>query len=577
MGNLPVTTGDVGAPRRIWRSIPGAVWLATFLWLLVMVTQTAVFPNFWSPDERQQVDLIVMTNQGHAWPWPEPGTMDVSEGSGAGGFTTLRPPSGYVEQWLPARGDRPSYQDAGGAEPSGGRKNQLVQHPPLYYLAGAAVLVVVPDWQHVPFDLVYLVLRLWNVLIMLPLPILLWATARRLKLPDPLPVAAALVPLVIPGLSRGAASVNNDNLLVILAAVLTYLTARVLTGDTSRRTALAIGVVGSLALLTKGLALVIPLWVAAVYLVAAFRFGRRTAVLPLVVAGAAMIPGVAWWVRNKLVYGVVQPNGLHPPGEAPAMTPRYGWSDGGWDWLVRFLERMNTTYFVQDQTNQRLHNSSWWMAVVAGVLVLLAVAVVLIHRRPVLPRATTVVLLLPTIGCFAIVAMGVWEYFAATREYTGMQGRYLFPGVVGVGVVAVAATARLPGRARRFVPLAVLLFAVVIESAYFLNVLQEFWRPRAEVGLSALWQGFLAIGRWYALPAAVLVCVVALAAATVVVLAIALVRAGQAGAVSPPPDPSGRHDELGPVELGLDESGPEDTGGEPDEQRSVGPVVSPVG
>lgn len=536
----PTAAGEP-ARKPSGRSVPGAVWLVTFLWLLVMVTQTAVFPNLWAPDERLQVDLIAMTNQGHAWPWPEPGAMDTSKGSLAGGFTTLRPPSGYVERSLPRRADRPSYLDAGGAEPADWPKNQLIQHPPLYYLAGAAVLAVVPDWQHVRFDLVFLLLRLWNVLIVLPLPILLWATARRFSLPEPLPVAAALVPLAIPGLSRSAASVNNDNLLVILAAVLTYLTVRVLTGDTSRRTALGIGVVGSLALLTKGLALVVPPWVAVVYLVAAFRHGRRASVLSLGVALAAMIPGVAWWVRNKLAFGVIQPNGLYPPGEAPAMTPRYGWSDGGWTWLARFLERMNTSYFVPDHTERSMHEV-WWMAVVAGALVLLAITVLLVQRRPVLPRVTAVVMLLPTIGCFAIVAMGVWEYFAATGGYAGMQGRYLFAGAVGVAVVAVAATARLPRRARRFVPLAVLLFAVVIEVGHFQNVLRVFWDPLPETGLSGLRESFLAIGRWYALPTTVLACVVALTGLTVAALLVVLARAGQSGSVIPTPRTPGYQD-----------------------------------
>lgn len=264
--------------RSAWRAVPNPVWLILILHLLVVLCQSAVFPNFRAPDEREHVDLIVTVAQGHAWPWPDPGTVNVSKGSRAGGFTIqnrVPAPLHLSEHEPPPRGERPSYRAAGGADLMGPPANQLIQHPPLYYLAGAAVLSLYPDWEDAPFDRVYLILRLWNALLTAAVPLLLWATARRLSLPDPLPVAAALVPLGVPEFTHTAASVNNDNLLVVLAAALTLLLVRVLSGDTSRRTAVAIGVLTTLALLTKGLALMIPLWVGMAYLLAAFRFRRR--------------------------------------------------------------------------------------------------------------------------------------------------------------------------------------------------------------------------------------------------------------------------------------------------------------
>ncbi len=398
--------------------------------------------------------------------------------------------------------------------------NQLIQHPPLYYLAGAAVLSLYPDWEDAPFDRVYLVLRLWNALLTSAVPLLLWATARRLSLPDPLPVAAALVPLAVPEFTHAAASVNNDNLLVVLAAALTLLLVRVLRGDTRRRTAVAIGALTTLALLTKGLALMIPLWVGMAYVLAAFRFRRRGALTSLVVVAVTALPGLAWWLRNKLLYGSLQPDGYYV--QKPDLTARYDWSDGGAVWLSRLIERMITLFFVHDQTGERLHTWPWRMAFIAAALVLVGVVLVLGLRM--LPRTDTVILLAPVCGLFAIVAMGSWGQFAANHLYAGMQGRYLYAGLVGLGVVAVAATARLPERARRFVPLALLGFAAAMQASYLNYTLYLFWRPSGATGAEAWRQAIGGIFNWYPLPAGMLAVVVIATGATAVAVVVALGR-----------------------------------------------------
>jgi len=509
--------------RSVRRAVPSPVWLILVLHLLVALWQTAVFPNFRAPDEREHVDLIVQVAQGTAWPWPDQGTLDQTSGSAAGGFTTRNGIAGQLhlaDQDPPPRGGRPSYLDAGGTSTEGQTPNQLIQHPPLYYLAGAAVLALYPDWENAPFDRVYLILRLWTALLTAAVPLLLWATARRLSLPEPVPIAAALVPLAIPEFTHIAPSVNNDNLLVLFAAVLTLLIARLLTGDTGRRTAVAIGILTSLALLTKGFALMIPVWVVLGYLVAAWRFRRPVVLGSLALAVLAMVPGLAWWVRNVLAFGALQPNGYYT--ENPVLTPRYGWSDGGGDWLLRFAERMVTLFFVHDQTGQRLHHWPWRLAFVGLGLVLVGVVVVLALR--VLPRMDTVVLLAPTFGLAAIVAMGSWEAFAANQSYAGMQGRYLYGGLVGLGVVVVGATSRLPGRVRRFVPLALLGFAAVIQGVYLAYSLELFWVPSATTRSAALQQAVEAIYYWYPLPPPVLGVIMGATAVCAVAVAVSLSR-----------------------------------------------------
>jgi 4-amino-4-deoxy-L-arabinose transferase-like glycosyltransferase len=511
------------------------VWLIVLLHLAVMLGQTAVFPNVRSPDERQHVDLILQVRQGDAWPWPGPGTTYVTQGVTAGGFVETDSLDGPLHladrQDLPPRGERPSYLDAGGTATLTAQEpdavvapvfNQLVQHPPLYYLLGAGVVALVPDWQDAPLDQVWLMLRWWNALLALPLPLLLFAAARRLRLPEPLPVAAALTPLAVPELTHLESAVNNDNLLMVLGACATLLVVRVLTGDLSRRTAVLLGLVTMLALLTKGFALMFPAWILLAYVVAGYRHREhvRTAATSLLVVAVITLPGVAWWVRNVLVHGMLQPHGTHVT--PPDLTPVHGWSDGGITWLGRFAERMTTLFFVQDHAAAREHDASWWMARVALVVVVAGLVTALV-RRPV-PRLDALVLLFPVPALAGIVARGSWEQFAAFHDVgAAQQGRYLYTGLVGLMVVAVAGAAVLRPGWRRAVPAALLLLAGGMHLAYQHDVWQLYWMPH-DAGPGALARALAAVGHWYAFPSAVLVAVLVAGVALGVAVAVCVVR-----------------------------------------------------
>jgi hypothetical protein len=321
--------------------------------------------------------------------------------------------------------------------------------------------------------------------------------------------------LAVPELTHLESSVNNDNLLILLTVGLTLLVIRVLTGDTSRRTALAIGGLTTLALLTKGFALLFPAWIGLAYLVAGAR-GRsrasgahgpgegvrgrgRPAGVALAVAWAASIPGLTWWVHNKIAYGMVQPHGSQ--SGIPDLTPVYGWSDGGPGWLHRLLVRLNTTAFVNDQTGLRLHTPAWAIATVAGAVVLAAIAITLVTAP--IRRIDSALLLLPAVLVGALVAKGSWEQFAARGAYTAMQGRYLYTGLAGITVVAVAAAARLPQRLRVRLPLAVLGGAALIQTVNLGYTVFLFWTPPGDTAVDSLRHALPALLRWYPLPPAV--------------------------------------------------------------------------
>lgn len=536
-----VDTTAPARPKRGVRSVPLAVWLIVALHLLVTLAQTAVFPNIRSPDELQHVDLIVQVHEGEAWPWPAPGEARISAGTYAGAFLRadgLPGPRHLADRdVIPPRGERTSYDAAGGTETRTfvvdgeevSRVNQLIQHPPLYYLFGAAVLHLVPDWQSLPFDQVWLLLRWWNALLTAAIPLLMWAIARRLRLPDPLPVAAALIPVAIPEMTHLDSAVNNDNLLIVLGTAATLLVARVLTGDLSRRTALGIGALITLMMLTKGFGLMMPAVVALAYAVAGLRQQQKArAFAALVVAGLASVPGAAWWIRNLVVYGRVQPNGYSLDSQhRPAI---YGWDDGGAEWLGRLLERFVTLFFVQDHAGLQRQDASWWMARVAVTLVLVGLLVTLVRRT--LPRSYLPVLILPVVALGAIVAMGSWETFAATQNTrAAQQGRYLYTGMAALMVAALAGAAALPSRLRRLVPLGMLVLAGAMHAAFHYDAWWLYWFPRE----GTLWAKLLAaaetMAHWYPFPPAVLGTVVV---ATVVSALAVLVATARIAVARPP-------------------------------------------
>ena len=205
----------------------------------------------------------------------------------------------------PPKDDRPYWDDPGFQTPEPGRLNQMPQHPPLYYAAMAAAVrveqAVVPGDLSIDTQLAFL--RLLNVLLVLPIPWLGWCIARRLGAGDQVGVVAALIPLGIPQLTHIGATLNNDNLFMVLGAALMALLAGVVRGDRSRRTVVLVGLVTGLALLTKGFGVVFPPIVALAYLVGAGpdRSRRRSAALRSCRALAVAFAVSGWWYLAKLV------------------------------------------------------------------------------------------------------------------------------------------------------------------------------------------------------------------------------------------------------------------------------------
>ena len=94
----------------------------------------------------------------------------------------------------PDKSIRPAWNDGGGARPGG--LNQMAQHPPLYYEAMALVLRAERTLLGGPWSLdrELALLRLANVALVSPLPVLAWWAAKRARLGRQVAVVASLGP-----------------------------------------------------------------------------------------------------------------------------------------------------------------------------------------------------------------------------------------------------------------------------------------------------------------------------------------------------------------------------------------------
>lgn len=481
--------------RALVTAVPTAVWLLTGLHLVLLLTWTVLVPGYRAPDEPFHVDMVRAVGDSEGWPELDERNISqqVLRSLVALRYSEPQAPMVRTHEGLqPAqaveRGQRRGFAELGPDEPSSA-VNHMTQHPPLYYVAAAVPVTVVTGllpaggWSH---DQVVALMRLASVAMVAPLPLLAFAATRRLvgragpaatAAARPAATAAAALPLAIPTLTHIGASVNNDNLMALLGGLLAVATVYVATGDLSRRTAVWVGVITAAALLTKGFALAVPLWVAAAYLVAAARARWSPALTSGVLAGAVALAGGGWWwLRNLAVYGHIQPTVVVQSAADPEFVPD---PSGFWGFFSQELVLRFWGSFGWDE----VHLPEWLIWASAAVTLVGVVSAFALPRRRRWAGAAEWwwadlgVLLLPVAAVAGIVAYGAWDWYDATGSPSGIHGRYLFLAVVGPTAVAGVGWAALAGRRARLVPPLVLLGAGVLQLTAADVVLRYFWGP----------------------------------------------------------------------------------------------------
>lgn len=494
------------APREPERSrsrVPRVVWWITALNLVLLLGYSVLAPTFRGPDEPQHVDLTHLFSEEQRYPgWDQRDT-------GAGilnalGIVEFHTKSQNLEaSAAPEKGERPSINDL--EDPDRSRSiNQLSQHPPLYYaIAGTLERgVEVVTGNPIPFDLETWFYRLVSIVMVAPLPLIIWRLAQRLGLPEQLGVAATLFPLAVPEYLHIGSVVNNDNLMLLFFWLLTPIVIRMADGEVHPRTAALAGLVTGLALYTKGFALVMPVWVLAALFIALRRLGRdhlrRLVVAGLTYAVVAFAIGGWWWVTNLVRFGPLMPSrygDMVQPVESDVRD--YGL-------FLRTWGSITTRRFWGDFGWFDVHIPS--LAVTVATVVVLVGLVAACTRRDRVactPIGNRLLLAAPMVLLIAVQFRNALLGYIDLGRMPSLQGRYWFGALAALAAIVMLGLANLAPRAVRWLPLGTFVGVVVMNALAADTMLGFYWgapdsglgdRLRAVIAWAPLQGEVLAVG-----------------------------------------------------------------------------------
>jgi small subunit ribosomal protein S36 len=479
------------------RTVPAAVWGLTALFAVLLAVSSVAAPLFHAPDEFVHADLVLLLADDPHYPEHDGRRTAAAVKRVAIPYfgDDARAPDKAAAD-APPKAGRPNINVLGGSgDHEEGSFNQQPQHPPLYYQALALALRVerrVLPGAEPPAAVTEIgLLRVLNAAMVVLLPLAAWATATRLGADRRTATTAAALVLVVPQLTHIGSTINNDNLLTALASVLAVLLAGVVRGDRSWRTAGLVAVVTGLALLTKAFALLLLPWIAVAYLVAARCAARRgERPLPVVVIGAATGVGAAlisgwWWIGNQRRTGSFAPtldevlmptvSGFEPDLEF--FVRRFGafFPERFWGWFGLYSARLPL-----------------WVIGLATAALLAVVAVGLLRPGGRLRRAHLAIGLLPVALVGAFVVQHAWSLYTRSGRTSFIQGRYLFPVIVPLMVVAAAGLSRLAGR---WAPVAALVVGLALHALGFATMLDNFWGAPGD-GLGGELRAMVAWSAW---------------------------------------------------------------------------------
>lgn len=479
------------------------LWLITGLFAALLVWWATITPPTFGPDEYKHVDLVRGVAATRSYPAYD--ERQVSHQM-LEALRTIPFDGNLTQAQARPRPDRPTLRDFGDDGPTE-RRNHIAAHPPLFYVVvGLPFAVIGPMLSHLSFDWTFLTMRLLSLSLLLPLPFLTYAIARRVRLDAAVATTAALLPLAVPNLVFVSATVNNDTLLITLVTAAMLGAVRVATGDTSQRTAVWFGAAIGAALLTKAFA-----WVLIPAAVGAYLLGSRNGRLArlAVTLGVSFAFGGWWFVRNLIVYGNLQPTvGLNP--NAPSsFRPSFS------TWFGEFLPMFTTSFWA------RFGNAAGearLVSILGWAVVLLGVGAAVVGRRRGLRVWHTALLLLPAVVLVAFVAVGSWASYVRADAFGAMKGRYLNAGVAPLMVVVAAGLSWFVRE--RALPFVAFIAIVALHAWSLVVVLSHYWGPPHTSAFTRMG----ALVAWSPLPTALLFAVWAAVATTVVVNGRALLR-----------------------------------------------------
>lgn len=347
-------------------------------------------------------------------------------------------------------------------------------HPPAYYAVLALPWSVLNLDQQTPSGAV-LGLRLFSLLLILPVPWLIAVAGAAVELRAPAVVAATFVPSAWIQFVHIGAAVNNGALVVLTSSLVVALCIPVLLrSEVGRVRALSLGLITSLGVLSKGFAFgLIPIVILA-YVVAMKRSDTRAAARALFWAITGMLPGVLWWLLNlDRLFRLAPAGASNGGGEGATVQVDVSIMD----WLPRALADLSGSFWANLGWLNTPLPPPLHFGASAVFTALVALGIWRYRHQPALVVVLTATWAVP------LLMISAWSvrYFIENGFVDGMQGRYLHAGVVAFAVF-VAAALQPFDRLLRLFPFA----AVAAGIAGLVFGLRQFWEPPT-LGLVVTW------------------------------------------------------------------------------------------
>jgi 4-amino-4-deoxy-L-arabinose transferase-like glycosyltransferase len=508
-------------PLRASRSERWTIGSITAAFLLLLTVWALATPLFQAPDELPHADAAIQLAEGHGW--PAPGTLLATNAIESAKTSAAGTPPADRQTWAALQAAHPGLS-AG--------VNQMTQHPPTYYALAAGVLHLM-HFEDLRWDVVLIVLRLLDVLLVAPLPLLVWASARRLTRSPRFAAVAAIAVFAVPQLAQIGSSITNDAPVILLGGIVTWLVVRVLTGDRSWATTLGTGLALGALVATKATGFPAIPFVALGLLVptvAGLTLPARVLRTVVALAIGAAASGW-WWIRNVVVFHALQPNGLArtwTPSPGTGRDPGY-FLGSEWDSLtVSFWGKFGLLAYPIDPA------LAIGLTVIGGALVLVAVL-----ARSRFRLASAVLLVFPLVSLLLLLVNN-WESYERLHRLTGSQGRYFYVALGALVLVAAFGAVRfLPPLGRRIGGRVVTVGSAAMAVYGLVVAFVGFYVTAAGLsGRTALHTGLAHLRYTTPLGGATLEAVGAL---FVIVGAIAVVRTWRACGQRPPDRLSGDH------------------------------------
>jgi hypothetical protein len=195
-------------------------------------------------------------------------------------------------------------------------------------------------------------------------------------------------------------------------------------------------------------------------------------------AATAMVVGGWWWVRNLVLYKAISPSAVDTMEADPEDL------DIAWGQFLELWSNRTTQRFWGDFSGGPPTHLPGWMFGLATVVVFVGIAAGCRRRDRVagVPFGERALLAAPLLLLIVTQFAFAFRGYLRSGRFPGMHGRYLYGALAGLSVIVLLGLANIV-RSRRWLPLAVLFAAGVMNVTAIPRIMAHFWgEPGSPMG-----------------------------------------------------------------------------------------------